>query len=457
MDAIDLVEEGDWLRAARLYDRLGRYLHESGRTDAALSACERVVELVPAHPPSAERAQALASLAHGLMLAWRFDESLAVCEQALPLAQAIGADAVTLRLLLDLGNDLAYVGRAEEGIGYLRRALELAEESGDPVVLLRAYVSLTDVLTMLGRPSESARVAERGLDVVRRLGIDSTVLVANSIEALLAIGEWDKADSASAAAVHAISANFPYMLLMLRADIEIGRGDFEAARSHLDAALDTLREDRGLGIYEVFLAELALWERRWTEAHEAVHASLARAHSRQAAQLRVWFCAKGLRAQAELAALARARRDAEAVSNWLTRAQEAHHSRPSRGRRGLSGHPECRGLARPGRGRVRARPRRRPARIVVGGSRRLGKARAPARRGVLPLASGRGARRGRRLPHRGDRGTPGGAFCRGSDRSHAPASGTRGARPTCPARSRAGGRAPRGEARPGGGPRPDPT
>ena len=49
---------------------------------------------------------------------------------------------------------------------------------------------------------------------------------------------------------------------------------------------------------------------------------LARARSRQAAQLRVWFCAKGLRAQAELAALARARRDAGAVRSWLARAQK---------------------------------------------------------------------------------------------------------------------------------------
>ncbi len=45
--AIALVEKGDSLRAARLHDRLGRYLHESGKTDAALSAFERVVELVP--------------------------------------------------------------------------------------------------------------------------------------------------------------------------------------------------------------------------------------------------------------------------------------------------------------------------------------------------------------------------------------------------------------------------
>jgi DNA-binding CsgD family transcriptional regulator len=319
--AIDLVEQGDPLRAARLYDRLGRYLHESGRTDAALSAFQRVVELVPAEPPSPERAQALASLATGLMLAWRFDESLAVCEQALALARAVGAPAAELQALLDLGRDLAYVGRADEGVARLRQALALAEERGDPQALLKAHSSLTDVLTMLGRPEESARVGERGLDAVRRYGIDSTVLVANHIEALLAIGEWNQADGASAAGLRAITANFPYMLLMLRADLELGRGDFAAARPHLDAALATLREDRGQGIYDVFLAELALWERRWTEADRAVRDSLARSRSRQAAQLRVWFAAKGLRAHAELAALARARRDTDAARAWLARAR----------------------------------------------------------------------------------------------------------------------------------------
>jgi tetratricopeptide (TPR) repeat protein len=318
--AIELVEERDPLGAARLYDRLGRYLHESGRTDAALSAFEHAVDLVPAEPPSAERAHAMAALGHGLMLAWRFDESLAVCEQVLALARAVGAEAVKLRALLDLGRDLAYLGRADEGVAQLWRALELAEESGDPLALLHAYVSLTDVLTMLGRPIEAARIGERGLQAVHRYGIDRTVLVANCIEALLATGEWDKANSLSAAALRAITANFPYMLLMLRADLELWRGDFGAARAHLEAALATLREDRGQGIYDVFLAELALWERRWMEADQAVRDGLARARSRQAAQLRVWFCAKGLRAQAELAALARARRDADAVRSWLARA-----------------------------------------------------------------------------------------------------------------------------------------
>jgi DNA-binding NarL/FixJ family response regulator/tetratricopeptide (TPR) repeat protein len=320
--AINLVGERDPLRAARLYDRLGRYLHENGRTDAALSAFERSVELVPTQPPSPERAQALAWLGVGLMVAWRYDESQAACEQALALARAVGARPAELLALTVLGVDLAYLGHTDEGVSQLWRALKLAEEHGDPLALLYVYVEITDVLMMLGRPRESARVGERGLKAVRRYGIDSTVLVANHIEALLAIGEWDEADSASAAALRAITANFPYMLLMLRADLELGRGDFEAARTHLEAALATLREDRGLGIYDVYLAELALWERRWADADQAVRESVARARSRNTAQLRVWFCAKGLRAQAELAALAHARRDADAARTWLTRAEK---------------------------------------------------------------------------------------------------------------------------------------
>ena len=91
------------------------------QTDAALAAFERVVELVPAQPPTAERAQALAALADGLMLAWRFDESLALCEQALALARTVGAHAVELRASLGLGRDLAYLGCAEEGLGFSGR------------------------------------------------------------------------------------------------------------------------------------------------------------------------------------------------------------------------------------------------------------------------------------------------------------------------------------------------
>ena len=108
------------------------------------------------------------------------------------------------------------------------------------------------------------------------------------------------------------------MPLIIRADVEAGRGDFDAARAHLEAGPRHPAPGPRRG--DLAAPELALWERRWTDADEAVHDGLARAGSRETAQIRGRLCAEGLRAQAELAALARARRDADALRDRLDRA-----------------------------------------------------------------------------------------------------------------------------------------
>jgi DNA-binding NarL/FixJ family response regulator len=156
---------------------------------------------------------------------------------------------------------------------------------------------------------------------MRRSGVYSPLLVSNRIEALLAIGDWDEAETLSAAALRGITTSFRSWLLTIRAAVEIGRGELDSARAHLEAARDALREDHVFGLYEGHLAELALWERRWADAEAAVDEGLRRARSREAAQMRVQLGATGLRAQAELAALARARQDADALRDRLARAR----------------------------------------------------------------------------------------------------------------------------------------
>jgi DNA-binding NarL/FixJ family response regulator len=320
--AIELAGAEDPHRAALLHVHLGEYLYETGNDGAALAALERAVELVPAELASPERAFALGSLAGGLMMAWRHAESLPISEQALVLARDLGAHEAEVRALTVLGIDLAFLSRGEEGIAYVHQALQLGEEIGDHLGVERAYVNLTDLLMKLGRFRESARTGQAALEVIHRYGIYSALLVSNQIETLLAIGDWDEAERLSAAALRGTTASFSYWLLTIRADVEIGRGEFDAARAHLGAASATLPEDHVSGVYDAYLAELALWERRWTDADAAIQEGLARARRREAAQIRVQMCAKGLRAQAELAALARARRDAGAVRNWLTRARK---------------------------------------------------------------------------------------------------------------------------------------
>jgi DNA-binding CsgD family transcriptional regulator len=320
--AIELVGADDLHRAAVFHVYLAEYLYEIGHNEAALGTLERAVELVPVEPPSRERAYALASLAGGLMVAWRHAESLPVGEEALALARQVGAGEAEVRALTLLGGDHAYLGRAEEGLAYFRQALQLAEEIDDHWGLERVYTNLSDALYMLGRPRESARLAQAGLEVMRGYGIDSPLIVSNLIEALLTTGDWDEADRLSAAALRRLTGSFPYALLIVRALVETERGDFDAAREHFDAARITLREDRGHGLYDGWLADLALWEHRWLDADAAIREGLVQAHSRAAARIRVQVCAKGLRAQAELAALARARRDDEGARDWLARAEE---------------------------------------------------------------------------------------------------------------------------------------
>jgi DNA-binding CsgD family transcriptional regulator/tetratricopeptide (TPR) repeat protein len=322
--AIELVGDGDPLRSALLHERLGSYLWWSGDQDAGLAERERAVELVPPEPPSAERALVLAALGNGLMTAWRHEESRAVCEQALALARTVGASEAELRALAVLGIDLAYLGRAEEGLAALELALRLAEETRAPHQLYLAYALLTDALTMLGRPRESARLAATGIDALRPYGHDDGAVVANRIEALGAIGDWDSADALSAAAGRASAAFFAPERHIQRAYVEIGRGRFESAREHLEAAgpkLTTAVSHKD-ELYDQLEAELALWERRWPDADRIVRDGLARARSREAALVRVQLCAQGLRAQAELAALARARRDDSDLRVRLAEARE---------------------------------------------------------------------------------------------------------------------------------------
>jgi DNA-binding SARP family transcriptional activator/pimeloyl-ACP methyl ester carboxylesterase/tetratricopeptide (TPR) repeat protein len=338
--AIALAGVEDPVRSGLLHARLGRHLLLANRRDAAVAAFERAEELVPAEPPSAERAQVLAALGHVLMLIWRHDESRAICEQALELARAVGHRAAEARTLVALGVDLVYLGQSDEGLDTMRQSLRLAEE---PEELFRAYTCLTDALTIMGRPRESARLAAEGVDVVRRYGIELGALVANWVEALVAAGEWEEADRVSAAALRAITANRPHHTFETSAQLEVGRGDFDAARKHLEAALATVREDdRSSLCYDPVVVDLALWERRWTDADEAVQHSLARAQSRDAALYRVQLCAQGLRAQAELAhpdrgrlreLLAAARQAADEAAavtanaaGWLALA-EAEHAR----------------------------------------------------------------------------------------------------------------------------------
>ena len=312
-----------------------------------------MMALVPSHPPSSERAEALAVLGQGLPLCWQFERSRAICAGTGD-GECLGHPGIEIRALDVFGGDLSYLGRAEEGLGALRQARTWPKRCRPPDLFV-AYVLLTDVLMMLGRLGESAEVGRRGLEVVRRFGSDATVLIANSSRRyrLRRVGRCRPAQCRCGPqhhrqlSVHA--AHDPCRARGWAGRLRVRRGAPRRRPS-------SLREDRGLGIYDVYLAELALWERRWVDADTHVAAALTGASSPHADQLRVWSSAKGLRAVAELAALARARRDADAAVAWLAKADRLVADRPECRRHGVIDHAQRRRLAGPCRSRARPRP-----------------------------------------------------------------------------------------------------
>ena len=91
------------------------------RMDEAQGAHREAVRLVPATPPSAERAQVLVGLGGWLMGAGRYGESRRVSEEAIECAVAVGAVREEARARSNLGQDLVSLGDVDAGIRELER------------------------------------------------------------------------------------------------------------------------------------------------------------------------------------------------------------------------------------------------------------------------------------------------------------------------------------------------
>jgi DNA-binding CsgD family transcriptional regulator/tetratricopeptide (TPR) repeat protein len=323
--AIALLDAGtEPVRVALLHERLGSYLFPAGDRDGGLAAFRRATELVPAAPPSAERARVLAALGHGLMLLLRHAESRVVCEQAVAVARAAADDRPAIRARTVLGIDLCHLGQPREAVRLLLDTRRQARDRGSATDLLRCHVFLSDVLTAGGRPRRAAAVALKGLELARRLGFErgvGNVLAVNAAEPLLAVGEWDRAGEVLARALRLGGPFWAHVPHLRRAQLAIGRGEVEAARHHLEAGAPGAREPQAAALYACLTAELALWEGRPEAAAAAVDEALDGLASSQLGAHRARLCALGLRAAAELVLLAAVRGDTTAADEARRRAR----------------------------------------------------------------------------------------------------------------------------------------
>jgi len=179
------------LQAGALLERLARYQWLAGDTGAAMAAVERAVAIIPAEPPSAVRAQALAAHGQMLMLRSRNRAAQARCEEAAALARRAGARAVEGHALNSLGASLSNRGHLAAGVAHLEQARAIAAELGDPDELCRAYHNLGCIYLSNGYYEDAVRAELECCKLARRfgqMGAIGAVAIAVAAEALLCLG-----------------------------------------------------------------------------------------------------------------------------------------------------------------------------------------------------------------------------------------------------------------------------
>lgn len=248
VDAVEIIERvRSWLQADPEVDpiRLGvleakyaRFLLENGRTDAALVAARRAVELVPADPPTPERGVVVSGLVHVLDWIGGAPDWEPLADEAVDVARRTGdrsalARALVIRTTVQPG--------APAVVADAREAVSLALTDGDSELVGQTFSNLVDCLYCAGLGREGVEAAAAGVAAVtdRGLGIRyGSWLSAQAAELALAYGWWDEAESFVAAALantrHVQGANRDYAYVM-RARLSSLRGDWVQVESDLAA------------------------------------------------------------------------------------------------------------------------------------------------------------------------------------------------------------------------------
>jgi DNA-binding CsgD family transcriptional regulator/tetratricopeptide (TPR) repeat protein len=288
-----------------------------------LPLMEEALQLFEQAPPSFEHAEALLDYASIFLLfaEGRVQASVAALDRALEIAETAGATALIPRILPVIAEGAFVRGQVEEGFAALERGWALARAAQDGPALVRLAINESDALLKLAQLQNAADVALRGLDIARQAGLEAWemagVVAANAAEALLALGRTAEA----AALIDPLTTTPPdrdrWLAHVNCAEIDLLRGDTDAAaerwrliyaspahRSRVDFAYESAPR----------AAEALLWAGRPGDALRETRRALA---LYQAPDLTIYagrLLAAGMRACADLAEQARARRDQAAAA-----------------------------------------------------------------------------------------------------------------------------------------------
>jgi len=313
-----LGSDADPYRRGAILVSHGEYLWLAG-DDAFLEVLAMPARIVPAEPPTPERADALVSLGFHHKYVGADGAARAAWDEACTVAHLAGArrvEALATNCLAQLAMEAGDIEHAFRLVDVTLGILRQADPSRDTAVV---YMDTAAVASWSGDDELAVRIAREGLALAQRHGFEPYYgggLTGNAAEALWSLGRL--AEAARLVALHGLGAAESFSEVghhMARALVAIATGDLERARADLAACDGWLdRGDRNMRRFlRVVLAEWLLESGRPEEVEPIARAGVALPPNHapwedHCASL-VWSWA---RAAADQAESARARRDVSA-------------------------------------------------------------------------------------------------------------------------------------------------
>src|SRR5271165_5199503 len=291
---------------------------------AGLPLIEEALRLFEQAPPSSDHTNALLDCTTIFLLYGdeRLQAGRTALDRALEIAEAAAATALIPRTLSVIAFTAFVRGQVAEGFAALERGWAIARAARDGPGLMWLAGNESGALLRLAQFQRAAEVASRGLNDAWQDGLQSwdlaSRLSAHAAEALLALGRTAEA----AALIDPLTAGPPdpdhWPAHVIRAEIDLLRGDTGAAARRWQQ-METLpaitsRVDFGYdGAPRA--AEAMLWAGRPGDALQETRRALSRFNVPDLTILCGRLLAAGMRACADLAGQARARRDQYAAAD----------------------------------------------------------------------------------------------------------------------------------------------
>jgi DNA-binding NarL/FixJ family response regulator len=314
----------DPARAARAYERCGRYLLHAGHAEEALHAQARAVALVPSQPPTRLRGRVTAAMAQTLIDVGRPEEARDWCQEALAVARAVGSVDDEADALVTLGRIQHYADLANARSLYVA-GRRRAAESGNLEIETRALEDLAWLDEELGNLAAAEAVFDEGTELAERTGIGWSQfgirMRCGQCRVRYKAGAWDACERLAAAIPAPVTTTGAAQWAAAALPVEIGRGRASVDRRLRQlvalAGADPNRDVEVAGLE----ADHAIWRGDLDRGRSAIQRGLAAADTFDAVEVpdRIadlgWMYAKGLMVEAERAEQARVTGDAAALDD----------------------------------------------------------------------------------------------------------------------------------------------